>query len=350
MKKTYFLLVNCILIGMWVFLLIAAPKSVWAKDKPVELKMSVAMSTKSSKYKKGFEPWAKKVEEATKGKVKVVIYPSGSLAAARQNYDACIDGIVDIGWIALTLYPGRFPLTEILDAPGLGMKDPIMDSEITWRLFNKFPEMQKEFSDVKVLFMHAFSPLVIATTKKPIRHIGDVKGMKIRATKGCSGLLRAAGAAPVFIPPSEIFLSMQKGVIEGNAIGWEGQKSFGAIKLAKYFTIVPALPGNHFVMYMNKKKWNNLTPDLQKAVWRVSDGFAARFYGEGDDEASKEVMNQIKKMNGKEIIELSTEENEKWIELSKLLQEKLISTIEGKGLPGRAAFNELTTMAKEYEK
>ncbi len=340
---------STLFMGVWVFLLTSVPLSTFAVEKPVELKMSVMMGTKSSKYVKGFEPWAKKVEEATEGKVKIVIYPSNSLAAADQNYDACIDGIVDIGWIAITQNPGRFPLTEILQVPGIPMKDPVMASEITWKLFKKIPEIQDEFSQVKVLFMHAFSPLVVATTRTPVRRVEDLKGLKLRATKGPAGVLRSAGAAPVFMPPSEIYLSMQKGVIEGNVMGWEGQRSFGITKLANYFTKVPVLPGNHFVMFMNKSKWDNLSPDLQEAVMSVSGDYAAHFFGNNDNETGLEVENDLNKMPDKEIIILSKEEHERFTDIAKPFQEELVASIEAKGLPGRKTFEELIKMIGDYE-
>jgi len=350
MKRTQALVATITVVGTFIFSFIALPPMLWAGDKPVELKMSVMMGTKSSKYVKGFDPWARKVEQATNGKVKIVIYPSNSLAAASQNFDACIDGIVDIGWIAVTQNPGRFPLTEVLQIPGVGMKDPVMDSEITWKLFKQTPEMQKEFSQVKVLFMHAFSPLVVSTTETPVRRVEDLKGLKLRAPKGCAGLLKAAGAAPVFMPPSEIYLNMQKGIIQGSTMGWEGQRSFGSIKLAKYYTMIPALPGNHFVMFMNKGKWDALSPEIQEAVMGVSGETAARFFGEGDYETGIEVVKQIREMEGSEIIELSDEEDKKFMELAKPLQEEFIASTEAKGLPGRKTFGELMKMVRDYKR
>jgi TRAP-type C4-dicarboxylate transport system substrate-binding protein len=143
---------------------------------------------------------------------------------------------------------------------------------------------------------------------------------------------------------------MQKGIIQGSTMGWEGQRSFGSMKLAKYFTKIPALPGNHFVMFMNKGKWDGLSPELQKAVMSVSGGYAAEFYGKGDDETGIEVVTQIKEMEGKEIIELSEEEDKKFMELAKPLQEEFLTSIEAKGLPGRKAFDELMKMVKEYKR
>lgn len=316
--------------------------------KPIELRFSVQHGPKGGKYVRGHKPWAEAVEKATKGEVKVVIYPSNSLAKARENYDATIDGIVDIGFIAIPHYKGRFPLTEAFSIiPGSGIKDPIIGSRIIWHLYKKFPEMQAEFKDVKVLFMHAFAPRSIGA-KVPIRTVEDVKGMKIRAAGGEAQMLEAAGANPVFMVPSDMYLNLQKGVIDAVTMGWEGHGAFGITDLAKYYTIFPAFPGPMFVIFMNKNKWNKLPADIQEAIMSVSGDAGSRLYGEGDFKTSQIVIDQIRKKGG-EIITLTPEESARWEGFARPMQEKLIAGLEKKGLPARAFFKEILRMVKEYE-
>ena len=113
MKKAGFLVTGSVFFtfGLAALMLMVTPSMSLAK--PIELKMSVEHSTKANKYLRGHAPWAKKVEEATKGKVKVTVYPANSLSKARERVDATIDGIHEIGWLALPHFSGRFPLTEV---------------------------------------------------------------------------------------------------------------------------------------------------------------------------------------------------------------------------------------------
>lgn len=327
-------------------LLVAMPAR--APAKPLELKFSVQHGPKGGKYVRGHEPWAKSIEKATKGRVKVIIYPSNSLAKAKENYDATIDGIVDIGWIAIPHYKGRFPLTEAFSIiPGTGIKDPVIASRIAWSLYKKFPEMQAEFKDVKVLFLHAFAPRSIGA-KVPIRTIEDLKGMKIRAAGGEAKMLEAAGASPIFTVPGDIYLNFQKGVIDAVTMGWEGHASFGVTEIAKYYTVVPAFPGPLFVMFVNKNKWNKLPSDLQKAIMSVSADVGSRLYGEGDLKTSQIVMDRIREKGG-EIITITPEEEDRWAGFAKPMQEKIIAGLEKKGLPARAFLNEIIRMVKEYK-
>jgi len=64
--------------------------------------------------------WAKEIENRTDGKVKITVYPGGTLTKAPQVYKGVIDGVSDIGMSCFAYTPGSFPLLEGLDlAQGL---------------------------------------------------------------------------------------------------------------------------------------------------------------------------------------------------------------------------------------
>ena len=317
-----------------------------AADQTIQLKMSVEHGTKGGKYIRGHVPWSKKVEEATKGKVKIILYPANSLSKAKERVDATIDGISDIGWLALPHFPNRFPLTEAYQFPGLGFNDATIASKMAWHLYKRFPEIQAEWKDVKVLLFHALAPMVLATPKKRITTVAELKGMKLRcAGKAASSLYKAAGASPMFIPPADIFLNLQKGVMDGAVIGWEGLKSFGVTKLSQYFIPVLAHPAVLFAVIMNKEKWNSLPPDVQEGIMSVSGDFGSKLYGGGDDKSDELVLNELRKQ-GKEINAFSPEETAKWMALAKGIRDKMIADMEKKGLPAQAVYEEIARQMK----
>ncbi|MBW1802528.1 MAG: TRAP transporter substrate-binding protein [Deltaproteobacteria bacterium] len=318
-----------------------------AKDKPIELKMSVEHPTKGGKYVRGHLPWSKMVEKATNGRVKVIIYPSSSLAKSKENFDGMIGGIVDIGWMPIPHYPGRFPLTEVFTFPAPGLFSAISASVAAWRMHQEIPEIRKEWEQVKVLFFHGYLPQTLASTKKEVHVPDDVKGMKLRcAGRGITSCFKAAGASPLYVQPPDIFLNLQKNVMEAVNIGWEGHKSFGVTKLAKYYVDLPALSGPIFAMGMSKRKWNQLGPDLQKAVWSVCGEVGAKLYGNGDDTSSRIVMDEELK-NGKTVVKLTPEEQEKWFELARPVRDKMLDGLEKKGLPAKRIYSEFQKIVKE---
>ncbi len=321
-----------------------------AAEKVIELRFSTHNPTTSGKHIRAFAPWSEMIGEATNGRVKVTIYPTGTLSGPRDTYDATVTGICDIGWFDAAMEPGRFPLiTDIYSLPGAGISNCEMGSWVLWNLYKNTPEIQASLAEVKVLFMHAFAPLAIATANVPIRTLDDVKGLKIRAAPGGTGkLIELAGGTAVHMIPHDIYVSMEKGILDGNAMGWEGHGAFRVTELAQYFTPIPAFGGPQFVTCINKERWNSLPADIQQAILSVSDDVGAKLYGQGDDTTSQIVMDEIRSYGG-EIITLSAEEQNRWNELAKPLQDETLDKLEAQGLPARKVWNELLRLVQEYK-
>ncbi len=323
--------------------------SVVAGEEPITLKLSVPHGVKAGKYVNGHKTWAEKVEKASNGKVKVQLFPSNSLATGKENYDMTINGLVDIGFIALVHYPGRFPLADLLTAPGPNLDSPKKASRVVWELYNKYPEFQNHFKDVKLLFLFGYSPVSIGTVGDPILSLEDLKGMRLRfASKGGSAFLKSVGASPMAMPPSDLFLNLQKGVIKGSGIGWEGQKSFGAAKVCKNFTETPTLTGPFFAYFMNKNKFNSLPKDVQEAIMSVSGEAGMEHFSDGDlinDKQAKEFI----LAQGAQIHKLSPEEILRWEEASVPVAEKIVAKIAKKGLPAKAFYDDFLRLSKEYD-
>lgn len=337
------------LIFVWVGLLIGiTPLPSLAADKPIELKFAVLESAQSTRSKEGHDKWAAMVNEAGKGKVKVIPFHSGALAGARQVYDACINGIVDIVYAAVPHYPGRFPMTEAMIHPGSNLDDPVLASKVAMTLYRKYPQMQKDFRQIKFLFLYGFAPISVATVKSPVLTVEDVKGLRLRvAQKGIADLIKTIGASPMFIKPADIFMNLQKGVIDGSIMGASGHHAFGTNKLANYFTNVPAFPGPFFVIGMNKAKWNSLPPDVQKAIESMSGDVGSQHYAGSALKESEAATKGLREDPTKEIIKLSQKEIDRWTELSKPIQDKMIEKLESKGLPGKVFFDDIKKLVKE---
>jgi TRAP-type C4-dicarboxylate transport system substrate-binding protein len=318
--------------------------------KPIELKYAILEGSQSARTKYGHEVWADMINKATKGKVKATIFPGASLAGARQVYDACVNGIVDILYLAIPHYPGRFPLSEALIHPGSNMVDPILASKVAMKMYDKYPQMQKEFKQVKFLFIYGYAPISVATVKKPVHKLEDIKGLRLRvAQKSIGDLIKLAGASPVFLKPADIFMNLQKGVIDGSIMGWSGHRAFGTNKLANYFTVVPAFPGPFFLFGMNKGKWNKLPPDVQEGIMSVSGDVGSQLFAKSALKETEISTKDIRDNPKKEIIQLSQEEIDKWTALSKPVQDKMISKLEKKGRPGKQFFEDIGKLVKEYK-
>lgn len=322
--------------------LIVTGSTLYAAGEQVELKLAITEGTKAARTIYGHQKWADAVEKASNGSIKVSLFPSGSLVSPKQMYDATVNGLADISQISIGHYPGRFPFTEALSFPGSGIANPKMAAKVINAMYNKYPQMQKEYKALKPLFFFGFAPISIATVEKPVRSWADLKGMRLRINhKGTAAYLKTGGVSPAFIAPPDIFLNLQKGIIDGSVMGWPGHQMFGTSKLAKYFTEVPSVPGPFFAYIMNQKKFDSLSEEQKAAILSVSgENGAMMFAASGEKEievSTKEIIDDKEK----EIIQLSAEDEKIWAKNAEVEQEKIIKKLSKRGLPIKELINDV---------
>jgi TRAP-type C4-dicarboxylate transport system substrate-binding protein len=105
----------------------------------------------------------------------------------------------------------------------------------------------------------------------PIRTVEDFQGVKIRSPEGLAAeVFRRAGATPVALPFSEVFTSLEKGIVDAaDASAYVNNDNTGMHKIAKY----PLYPGIHSMAViqftLNQDTWESLSPQLQTIleVW-----------------------------------------------------------------------------------
>ncbi|MCJ7783062.1 MAG: TRAP transporter substrate-binding protein, partial [Desulfobacterales bacterium] len=216
------------------------------------------------------QPWVKKVEEATKGKVKIDVYYSQTLAKAPDIWNAVKTGVADMGWCFHGYWPDMTPLADVITLPSLPIKTAEKGSEALWKLYERYPTLQNHFKDVHVLMLWTSHPYILITTKKQVKTMEDIKGLKIRVTGGPpTEQMKALGAVPVLMPMPDTYLALDKGVIDGMGAPWEPILAHRLYEVAKYYTIVP-LSAVYFSMPINKQKWESLPKDVQDGITSVS--------------------------------------------------------------------------------
>lgn len=104
-------------------------------------------------------------------------------------------------------------------------------------------------------------------TKKPVRSLEDLKGMKIRVqqTDMWVALMKALGANATPMPYGEIFTGLKTGLIDGAENNWPSYQTTHHYEVAKYFTLTEHSMAPE-VLLMSKKVWVTLSPDEQNAI------------------------------------------------------------------------------------
>jgi TRAP-type transport system periplasmic protein len=126
--------------------------------------------------------------------------------------------------------------------------------------------------------------------RQPIGPSGDLQGRKIRGTQTFTGVFSFLGASPVVLPPSEIYTSLEKGVVDG--AGWPvlGVLDYRWYEVAKYL-VRPTFGMLTYPIFFNLDAWKKL-PDQEKQIFldegrKAEDGFFPEWTRLADDEAAK---------------------------------------------------------------
>ena len=331
---TFALLLTCLVTG-------SAP----AQDKPIELKFSSWVSAVHGHHTGVMVPWAKMVEEKSKGRLKITIYPGSTLGKAVDHYDMVKDGIADLGFTTPGYTPGRFPLIAATELPLL-FKSSRGGSLAVMSIFDKY--FKNELKDVKVLWIWVHPPGHFHFAKKPVHKLEDLAGLKIRAaTPMLTTMLKTLGALPVSIPAPDTYTALERGTVDGTIFPWEAISSFKLAEVLKHHVEVGLYVAPLFTM-MNQKKYDSLPPDLKKVIDDLSGSWAAEFNGKVWDQNELVGIEAVKKA-GATIYKLPVEERDRWAAKLKPVEEDWVKTTEAKGLPGRQVLVDLREAIKKYD-
>lgn len=275
--------------------------------------------------------WAQEIEKRTNGRVKITPYPGQTLTKAPQVYEGVVNGVSDIGMSCFAYTPGRFPLLEGLDLP-LGYPSGVVATQIANEMIEKYKP--QEVADVKFLYVHAHGPGLLAT-KKPIRTLEEMKGVKVRAT-GLSGkIVEHLGGMPVNMPQPDTYEALSKGTVDATFCPIETLKGWKQGEVINSVTDTTAI-GYTTAMFvvMNSKRWESLPPDIQKIFTEVNREWIVK-HGQAWDTADEEGYDFIKSLTPpREIIPLSAQEQAKWKKAIVPVLDNYLIAAKEKGLPG----------------
>src|SRR5215213_9181364 len=292
--------------------------------------------------------WSEALEKGSGGGLVVKRFPNAQMGPTPQHYDFARTGQADASWFLHGGTPGRFPLTEIVNLPFM-----VGSAEIGTKVLNdsqlRSKYLDAEHKGLKVLMLFTHQPGGPHTTKKPIRTLEDFKGLRLRfASPTVRDLVGALGATPVGVPPTEIAEQLSKGTIDGAFMDYGGVGI--AFKLGgtiKYSTELYAYVTS-FGLGMNEDYWAKLPPDLKKLVTDSVTG-KEKEVGEGWDSLDVPGKKAIQDGGG-ESIKFSAAENAKVRKIGAEVSEAKVKEYEGKGLAGRAVYDQMRALADKHAK
>ncbi len=217
----------------------------------------------------GAKAFADKVKQYTEGRVEIQVFPGGTLGKALKIAETVEKGVAEVGHTWMGYDWGKDKTTVVF-----GGFAGSMDSErmLHWLYEAGGLEMWADFRMEK--FGVVSMPMFIRTaeaflhSRKPVRSLADLKGLKIRTAGAWLEISKSLGASPVTMPGAEVFTTLERGGIDATEWGTLYENiSAGFHKIAKY-VIIPGVhqPVAPFEVMFNKDAWAKLSATDQAMI------------------------------------------------------------------------------------
>jgi TRAP-type mannitol/chloroaromatic compound transport system substrate-binding protein len=236
---------------------------------------------------------AEQITAMSGGRLVVEPYHGGAIWPTHEELIGTHEGVLDMGAASAMFKMRWVPQSGLFSHMAGGLTGP---QKMLWHAEGGGDELARRMWEEKhnVRFVGVLThlrPEVFLHSNVRLERPEDLVGLKVRCAGDGGEIIRRMGAATVFFPGAEIYEAMMKGVVDAFefaslAINY----GMGFHEIADYAYMSPARgPTDSIHVWVNRDRWEELTPDLQAivetAVRKVAVDFLA-FQTARDDEAA----------------------------------------------------------------
>ena len=269
-------------------------KPVYSGSRAYRWKMVTTWPPMLPYFQTAAERMAKTVGDLSRGKFRIRVYAAGELVPAFGTFDAVSKGVVQAGMSIAYYWAGKEPAFQWFASVPFGLNAYGMDKWLhegggmkLWEeLCAKYNQVPRSGGNTGMQMGGWFN--------RKIKSMADFRGLKMRIPGLGGKVLAKAGGTVVLTPGGEIFINMERGVID--ATEWVGpfhDKIMGFYKVAKYY-YYPGWhePGTNFMFQFNKKDYEALPAELRRILdYACAD--TAQWVTKGIREANRKALGEL---------------------------------------------------------
>lgn len=259
---------------------------------------------------------AREINTKSAGRIEVQVYPANQLGNERDLAEGLRMGTIDMAYVSQAVMENFEPKLGLFSLPFLFKNqehaEKVVNGPIGKSLYDSILKEKgiRVFGSWRQNFRFVFSNKAIAAA-------GDFKGLKIRVPESPTyvNTFKALGANPTPLPWGEVYTSMQTHVVDAFEVQSTSVGTEKLYEVSKYVAKTHHIMASSLVM-INEKKWQALSPELQKIV------------GEAADNAQK-VNYQKQAAAEEQDLKLFAEKNMIINEFSPAERQKLVDAVQG---------------------
>lgn len=256
----------------------------------------------SNFHTQNLDQFAKDVDKATGGKLKITVHSNASLFKAPEIKRAVQGGQAQAGEILLVNFQNEW---QMFGADGIPFLADSYDQ--AWKLWQaQKPFLEKKLGEQGMMILYAVAwPPQGIYTKRTLNSAADMKGLKWRAySPATARIAELVGAQPVTVQQAELSQAMATGVIDSymssGSTGYD-TKTYEYIK--NWYDTQAWLPKNAVIV--NKAAFNALDKASQDALLKAGAEAEKRGWAMSK-KANTETLEKLK-ANGMHILQPSAQ-------------------------------------------
>lgn len=215
--------------------------------------------------------WAQEVEELTDGGVRVQFHYSQSLVGADESVQATLDGRADLAQVGSIYAASDLSMFTVIELP-FETNNPEVQMTAIERLYNENDTYRDDFDrqGVRLLFPLPLG-INLVGLKQPAARPQDLAGLSIRSGGLTSEALLAVGANPVAMTATDIYESMERGVVDGyTALAIANLPTFGLSTTTPYLVDPGIGTYSSSIVVINAELLASMPQEYQDAIAEAS--------------------------------------------------------------------------------
>jgi TRAP-type transport system periplasmic protein len=274
-----------------IALTLAAPFA-GADASEITLRLHHFLPAGSIEQTRVLEPWARRIEEESGGRIAIEILPDMALGGQPADlYDQARDGTVDLVLTMPAFTPGRFPLAEVFELPFMAASAEATSQALSALIEERHDD---ELEAVHPILFHVHAPASLHMAPRQVQRLEEVQDVKLYApSPHAATALEVLGAVPVTMEGAKMRDALARHRVDGGAFSLALAQDLGVNEVPEHHTIVPGLYTSVFMLVMNRERYEQLPEDLKAVIDAKAGQDLAAEAGRAWDEAELEAMQAV---------------------------------------------------------
>jgi tripartite ATP-independent transporter DctP family solute receptor len=185
------------------------------------------------------QAFKKIVESASGGRIQVKIFPAGQLGGEREMLEMTKMGSLQMNGCSAAALATFVPEVMAIQIPYIFRDENVALKVLNGPVGAELNELIAQKMGMRIFAWNSEGYYNIGNTKKPIRVPGDLKGLKIRVpeTPNMVEIIKLAGGVPTPISFTEVYTTLQQGVVDGAMTGIGLHYTMKTHELIKYYSL-----------------------------------------------------------------------------------------------------------------